>query len=125
MKAILVVEDIAAVQLFLRETLESKGYKTFGANDCYKALEVLANHQNQIGLVLTDYNMVNCTGFEMLKKLKQSPEFENIPFIFLSAESNPEIISNIKSLGLTSWIKKPYRSETLLTEISRVLLKKT
>ena len=69
MKTILVVEDFVAVQQFLRETLESKGYKTLGATNGNSAYEMLMKHAHQTNLVLTDYHMPDRTGFDLLKKM--------------------------------------------------------
>jgi CheY-like chemotaxis protein len=124
MKTILVVEDFVAAQHFLREMLESKGYHTRGANNGQRAIEVLANCPN-IDLVLTDYHMPVSNGYDLLLKIKSNPETSRIPVIFLTAESNPQAKESCKELGFTSWIKKPYRVETLLEEIEKSLHQKT
>jgi two-component system chemotaxis response regulator CheY len=119
MKTILVIEDFAAVQQLLRETLESKGYKTLGAADGNKAYAVLLNHVNRISLVLTDYHMPDMKGLDLIKRIRENPELEHIPVVFLSDESGTEAISVTKALGHNVWIKKPYRPDVLLTEIER------
>jgi CheY-like chemotaxis protein len=121
-ETILVVEDFLAVQQFLRETLESEGYKTLGATNGNRAYEILTHHGQGINLILTDYHMPDSTGYDLLKKIKANSDLEKIPVIFLTAESNPEIIKKAKEVGFTSWIKKPYRSEVLLEEIKKTLL---
>jgi len=121
MKTILVVDDLFAVQQFLRETLESKGYETLGAANGNKAYDLLANHSQRINLVITDYNISETSGLDLLKKTKENPDLKKIPFIFLTSESNPEIINSAAHLGFNSWIKKPYRSDLLISEIERAL----
>ena len=121
MKTILVVEDFVAVQQFLRETLESKGYKTLGATNGNRAYEVLVNHAHQTNLVLTDYHMPESNGYELVKKIKANPELENIPVIFLTAESNPDVISGVEQMGFTHWIKKPYRADVLLEAVEKAI----
>jgi CheY-like chemotaxis protein len=85
-ETILVVEDFLAVQQFLRETLESLGYKTLGATNGNRAYEILVNHSQQINLVLTDYHMPDSTGYDLAKKIKANPQLEKIPIVFLTAE---------------------------------------
>jgi CheY-like chemotaxis protein len=121
MKTILVVEDFVAVQQFLREMLESKGYRTLGATDGNKAYEVLLASPS-ISLVLTDYHMPNCDGHDFLKKVRANSDIKHIPVIFLTAEGKTEIIKQNTQLGYSAWIKKPYRAETLFKEIDKVFL---
>lgn len=121
MKTILVVEDFVAVQQFLRETLESKGYKTLGATNGNSAYEMLMRHAHQTNLVLTDYHMPDSTGFDLLKKMKENTELENIPVILLTAESDPGIIKEVEQAGIAAWIKKPYRADVLLGEIEKIM----
>lgn len=123
MKTILVVEDFGAVQHFLREMLESKGYRTLGASNGQRAIEVLANHPN-VDLVLTDYHMPISNGYDLLLKMKSNPETSRIPVIFLTAESSPQAMEPCKELGFTAWIKKPYRAEILFEEIKKTLSQK-
>lgn len=121
MKTILVIEDFVAVQQLLRETLESKGYKTLGAANGNKAYAVLLNHINRISLVLTDYHMPDMTGLDLIKRIRENPELEHIPVVFLTEESGPEIVNMTKALGLNVWIKKPYRPDVLLSEIESAI----
>jgi two-component system, chemotaxis family, chemotaxis protein CheY len=124
MKTILVVEDFVAVQLFLREMLESKGYRTLGATNGGMAYEVMTSHAHLINLVLTDYHMPDSNGFELLRKIKTNRGTEKIPVIFLTTESDPQIKKNVAELGFVSWIKKPYRSEVLFAEVEKALNKR-
>jgi two-component system chemotaxis response regulator CheY len=121
MKTILVVEDLVSVQQFVRETLESQGYRTLGATNGSRAYEILVNRPNSIGLVLTDYHMPDSTGFDLLKKIRSNEDLKEIPVIFVSAESNPDLIKAAETAGITAWIKKPYRSEIFLGEIEKVM----
>ena len=121
MKTILVVEGFSAAQQFLRETLESKGYETLGATSCDKAYQTLINHPQRINLVLTDYHIHESSGLDLLKKIKENPALKKIPVIFLTEETNAEIINSAAQLRFSSWIKKPYRSDVLMSEIERAL----
>ena len=121
MKTILVVEDFVAVQQFLRETLESQGYKTLGATNGNNAYEVLMKHPYETNLVLMDYHMPDSTGYDLLKRMKGNTELENIPVILLTAESDPGIIKEVEEVGIAAWIKKPYRADVLLGEIEKIM----
>jgi CheY-like chemotaxis protein len=115
-KKILVVDDFASIREFVCETLQRKGYETIGAANGNEAFNTLCNAPD-INLVLTDYNMPDCTGFELLKKIKATPSVSQIPVVFLTTESNPEKMRSAKDAGLSAWIKKPYRAETFFSQI--------
>ncbi|MEO7990659.1 MAG: response regulator [Chryseolinea sp.] len=120
-KTILVVDDFASIRQFVCETLERKGYSTLGAANGNEAFNLLNQKSSEVDLVLTDYNMPDCTGFELLKKIKESPAFAKVPVIFLTTESSPDKMRSAKEAGLAAWIKKPYRAETFFAQIENVL----
>ncbi len=120
-KTILVVDDFASIRQFVCETLERKGYSTLGAANGNEAFQVLNDNYADVSLVLTDYNMPDCTGFELLKKIKTNPEVSKVPVIFLTTESNPDKMRAAKDAGLSAWIKKPYRAETFFAQIENAI----
>ena len=120
-KTILVVDDFASIRDFVCDTLQRKGYETLGAANGNEAYKVLTERATDVNLVLTDYNMRDCTGFELLKKIKENPTVTNVPVIFLTTESNPDKMRSAKEAGLSAWIKKPYRSETFFAQIENAM----
>jgi CheY-like chemotaxis protein len=120
-QTILVVDDFASIRDFVCETLQRKGYQTLGAANGNEAYKVLTEKTEDVALVLTDYNMPDCTGFELLKRIKENPVVASVPVIFLTTESNPDKMRSAKEAGLTAWIKKPYRSETFFAQIENAL----
>ncbi|MBL0744556.1 response regulator [Chryseolinea lacunae] len=119
-KTILVVDDFASIRDFVCETLQRKGYDTVGASNGNHAYELLAD-KPEVSLVLTDYNMPDCTGFELLKKIKSNPTIAQVPVVFLTTESNPDKMRAAKEAGLSAWIKKPYRAETFFAQIENAM----
>lgn len=119
-KKILVVDDFASIRDFVCETLQRKGYETIGAANGNEAFKLLSDTPD-VHLVLTDYNMPDCTGFELLKKIKADTAVSKVPVIFLTTESNPEKMKAAKAAGLSAWIKKPYRAETFFSQIENVI----
>jgi CheY-like chemotaxis protein len=120
-KKILVVEDFGSIRTFVCETLNRKGYETIGAANSKEALTLLANAKGEINLVLTDYNMPDGTGYDLLKKIKGSVDTSAIPVIFLTTESSPDKMKLAKEAGLTAWVKKPYRAENFFEQIQRAI----
>ncbi len=120
-KTILVVDDFASIRDYVCETLQRKGYETLGASNGNEAYAVLTAKSDQVNLVLTDYNMPDCTGFELLKKIKGNPSVSKVPVIFLTTESNPDKMRSAREAGLSAWIKKPYRAETFFAQIENAM----
>jgi CheY-like chemotaxis protein len=116
-KTILVVDDFRSIRLFICDMLEKKGYKTLGAANGDEAFDILSKKQEEINLVLTDYNMPGCSGFELLQKIKTNPETKDVPVIFLTTELDPDKIKRAKETGLAAWIKKPYKSDVFFSQI--------
>jgi CheY-like chemotaxis protein len=120
-KKILVVDDFASIRDFVCETLQRKGYETIGASNGNEAFKLLTNNPD-VNLVLTDYNMPDCTGFELLKKIKSTDSIKAVPVVFLTTESSPDKMRAAKEEGLSAWIKKPYRAETFFAQIENAIL---
>lgn len=120
-KTILVVDDFASIRQFVCETLQKNGYNTVSARNGNEAFTILQSKQQEIDLVLSDYNMPDCTGLELLKKIKTTPDVANVPVVFLTTESSPEKMKVAKEAGLSAWIRKPYRAETFFSLINSAI----
>src|SRR3954471_23619634 len=98
-KTILVVDDFTSIRKFVCEMLEKKGYNTLGAGNGNEAFNILVQQGENVNLVLTDYNMPDCTGYELLKRIKRTPTVSNVPVIFLTTELNAEKMKSAKDAG--------------------------
>lgn len=121
-KTILVVEDFASIRSFLCDTLERAGYITIGASNGNEALHVLQKDTAHVDLVLSDYNMPECTGLDLLVKIKADQATSGIPVIFLTTERNPDKMREAQKAGLTAWVKKPYKAETFFAQIENAIV---
>lgn len=121
-KTILVVEDFASIRSFLCDTLERAGYITIGASNGNEALHVLQGSNTHVDLVLSDYNMPECTGLDLLIKIKSDNAMAGIPVIFLTTERNPDKMREAQKAGLTAWVKKPYKAETFFAQIENAIV---
>jgi CheY-like chemotaxis protein len=120
-KKILVVEDFGSIRTFVCETLSRKGYDTVGAANIKEAITVLGEGKHEIHLVLSDFNMPDGTGYDLLKEIKSSAQSSTIPVIFLTTESDPTKMKLAKEAGLAAWVKKPYRAENFFDQIQKAL----
>ena len=118
-KTILVVDDFTSIRNFVCSTLQRKGYSTLGASNGNEAFKILSEKSGEVNLVLTDYNMPDCTGFDLLRRIKDNPTTANIPVIFLTTELSYQKMENAQKAGLFAWIKKPYRSDDFFEKIEK------
>jgi two-component system, chemotaxis family, chemotaxis protein CheY len=123
-KTILVVDDFISVRNFVCESLERRGYTTIAASNGNEAYKILNERSADIDVVLTDHNMPDGSGYELLQQIKGNPSLSNKPVIFLTTEMSIETMTNAKQAGLFAWIKKPYRAEIFFEQIERAFLSK-
>lgn len=120
MPCILAVDDSPSMRQMVDFTLRGAGYDVLIAEDGVDALEIAKAHTN-VDLVLTDINMPNKNGIELLKDLRELPDYKFTPMLVLSTESSKEMKLRGKDAGATGWIVKPFNPDKLLAMISRVL----
>ena len=118
-KTILTVDDSASIRQMVSFTLKQSGFTVVEAEDGIKGLE--AAQQNDIQLVITDLNMPNMNGLELIAKLRTLPAFKFTPILMLTTESDDSKKMAGKQAGATGWIVKPFNPEQLLKVIERVL----
>ena len=118
-KTIMTVDDSASVRQMVRFTLKNEGYNVMEAVDGIDALAKL--EAAPADMVLTDLNMPNMDGIELIKKLRLNPKYKFIPIIFLTTESQQEKKQAGKQAGATGWIVKPFKPDQLIGVIKKVL----
>ncbi len=118
-KTILAVDDSVSIRKFITLALKVQGFKIVTCADGMEALEALPNHQ--IDLMITDLNMPNVDGFELIRVVRQNPEYKNLPIIILSSLSDNNDIENGLKLGANSYLIKPFNTKKIQYEVSKYL----
>lgn len=119
-KTILVVDDSATIRKFVSLALENLGYKVFTASDGMEVFEVLSK-VNSVDLIITDINMPNLDGFELIKILRSDDRFKDVPIIILSSLSDGKSIDTGLKLGANSYLIKPFNAKRIQYEVSKYL----
>jgi len=118
-KTILTVDDSASVRQMVSFTLREAGYNVVEASD---GLDALAKTKGQnLNLIITDLNMPNLDGIELIKRIRSGAEHKFVPILMLTTESQEEKKAQGKSAGATGWIIKPFKPEQLLAVIKKVI----
>lgn len=117
---ILVVDDFPTMRKIVRQVLRQLGYENVQeAEDGRAALEFLRQKGN-IDFVISDWNMPNMTGIELLKAVRAEPAFKTLPFLMVTAEADKESIVEAVKSGVSSYIVKPFNSATLREKIEKI-----
>src|SRR4051812_37954469 len=106
---ILVVDDYNTMRRIIRNLLKQLGFDNVEeAAHGGEALEKLK--EKTFGLIISDWNMEPMTGLELLKQVRASEQFKNIPFIMVTAESKPENVIAAKQAGVSNYVVKPFNA---------------
>jgi CheY-like chemotaxis protein len=119
--SILLVDDQPDLLDNLSLTLGMAGYQAVTASDGFEALAVL--QRQPVDLILSDITMPRLDGYQLYHRVRQNPEWAQIPFLFLTGcgfLSDGEIRYG-KALGVDEYLSKPIRSRELLAAVQRVL----
>uniref|UniRef100_I2Q288 Response regulator containing a CheY-like receiver domain and a GGDEF domain n=1 Tax=Desulfovibrio sp. U5L TaxID=596152 RepID=I2Q288_9BACT len=117
-KRILTVDDSGSVRSLVSRTLLDAGFDIVEAVDGADALEKVGDG---VDLVITDINMPNMGGIELLGRLRARPETKFIPILVLTTESQRGLRDRAVAAGATGWIVKPFAPASLVALVRRFL----
>ena len=105
MKVLIIDDDNLLVDI-LKETLTHEGFAVCAAHDGLTGIECMITEEPD--LVLLDIMMPGIDGFEVCRKLKESPSTASLPIVFISAKNTQEDIDRAVALGADDYIIKPF-----------------
>jgi len=109
---ILIVDDSSFMRKMVRKLLEPKRFNVFEAKDGASGLEILNNQE--IHLVLLDYEMPGMDGITMIEQVKKDIQFLELPIIMLSGNDHQDVVARALKNGASDFLKKPFATEELL-----------
>jgi two-component system chemotaxis response regulator CheY len=115
------VDDSTTVRQMVSFTLSDAGYQIVEACDGKDALSKLGDSAT-IDMLITDLNMPNLDGIELIKNVRTQPRHKFVPILMLTTESQETKKQQGKAAGASGWIVKPF-SATQLVDVVRKLLK--
>lgn len=119
---ILVVDDFATMRKVVRNLLKQGGYENVvEAEDGVAAMRALKN--TKIDFIISDWNMPNMTGIELLKAVRADAEVGNTPFLMVTAEALQENVIAAVKAGVSNYIVKPFTAEVLNEKITKIMEK--
>ena len=117
--SILVVDDFSTMRRIISNVLRQLGYENIvEAEDGTKALAILDTQQ--IDFVITDWNMPQMSGLDLLKAIRSNKDKKNIPVLMVTAEAMQENIIAAAQAGVNNYIVKPFDAKTLSEKINKI-----
>jgi two-component system chemotaxis response regulator CheY len=117
-KTVLAVDDSKTMRDMVTFTLKEAGYSALEASDGKIALSIVAGQS--IDVVITDLNMPNMNGFELIRALRLDPKHKFTPILMLTTEGDDTKKQEGKSAGATGWLVKPFNPQKLVDVIKKV-----
>ena len=119
---VLVVDDFATMRKIVRNILKQIGFEDITeAEDGNAALRILKS--DKIGLVVTDWNMPNMSGLELLQEIRKNSQTSNLPVLMVTAEGLKENVMEAVKAGVNNYVVKPFTAEVLQEKIETIFKK--
>ena len=116
----LVVDDFSTMRRIVRNLLKELGYTNVDeAEDGAVALQKLKGGGN-FQFVITDWNMPNMTGIELLQAVRADAALKNLPVMMITAEAKKENIINAAQSGASGYIVKPFTAAVLEEKLGKI-----
>jgi two-component system, chemotaxis family, chemotaxis protein CheY len=115
---VLIVDDSNSMRAVIKKIISISGFKMdncYEAGNGVEALEVLS--KSWVDIILSDINMPEMNGLELLNRLKQDELYRDIPFIVITTEGSSERMEEAFNCGARGFIKKPFLPE----DVKRIL----
>jgi two-component system chemotaxis response regulator CheY len=119
---VLIVDDSAAIRKILHRVLvqaEVPLGKVFEASDGMEALEKLK--LEKVGLILSDINMPNMDGIELLSKLKADDALKTVPIVMITTEGSQAKVMQALQLGAAGYVRKPFTAEQIKEKLAGII----
>ena len=117
-KKALIVDDSFTMRNMVSMSLKEEGFEVDTAEDGVDALKVVEGKNYDV--IITDINMPNMDGLELISELRKIDNFKYTPILVLTTEGGDDKKKEGKKLGATGWIVKPFNPQVLITTINKV-----
>jgi two-component system chemotaxis response regulator CheY len=119
---VLVVDDSLPMRAVIKKTIKASGFDVgqfFDAGNGKEALAVLK--QEWLDLVLTDYNMPDMNGMELISSMKGDEVLKTIPVVVITTEGSQQRVKEFLDKGAADYIKKPFTPEEIRNKLTRIM----
>jgi len=121
-KKILIVDDEPDILFTVGQVLETSGYEVIKANNGQECIDKLSQMQENPDLVLLDIMMPEISGWDVAAKIKENPNWKEIPIVFLTAKADTMSVG-MGNLSSEDYIVKPFDIKDLKERVDKVFNK--
>lgn len=116
---ILIVDDFATMRRIVKTCLRQLGFENVTeAEDGKVALQKL--QANEFKLIISDWNMPNMMGIDLLRNVRSDDKFKALPFLMVTAEAQKENVIEAAKAGVSNYIIKPFTADQLEAKLSAI-----
>jgi len=119
---VLIVDDSAAIRKILQRVLTQTEVPlgtVHEAGDGVEALNVLKG--NTVNLILSDINMPNMDGLQLLSQIKSQDAYKSVPVIMITTEGNQTKVMEAVQLGAAGYVRKPFTAEQIKEKLTGLI----
>jgi len=119
---VLIVDDSMPMRGVIKKIIKASGFNVkdfFEASNGNEALKLL--NEEWIDLVLTDYNMPEMDGLELLDEIKKSDTSKSIPVVVITTEGSKKRLVEFLEKGAMDYIKKPFTPEEIKEKLNQIM----
>lgn len=121
---ILVVDDMTTMRKLVIKACKDMGFTDIAeAADGAIAWDLFSKAAPAFDLVISDWNMPNCTGLDFLKRVRADSRLKGTPFMLLTAESEAAQVSEAIKAGVNNYVVKPFTNDGLRQKVEETLKK--
>lgn len=118
---VMVIDDFATMRRIVKGVLKQLGFTNIiEAEDGDIALKEL--RKEKVGLIVSDWNMPNMTGLDLLKAVRSDNMLKDIPFLMVTAEGQKENVVQAVQAGVSNYIVKPFTPETFSAKLEKIFV---
>ena len=123
---VLVVDDMLTMRKIVSKACREIGFTDITeAADGAFGWQAITDAKAPIGLIISDWNMPNCTGLELLKRIRGDKRFVHLPFVLVTAEAEQQQVVEALKAGVDGYVVKPFTPQNLKTKLEAVHAKRT
>ncbi len=119
---VLIVDDSLPMRGIIKKTIKASGFNVsnyFEASDGNEALKIL--NEEWLDLVLTDYNMPEMNGLELLCEMQKNETFKSIPVVMITTEGSKQRLAEFLEKGAADYLKKPFAPEEIKQKLNHIM----
>jgi two-component system, chemotaxis family, chemotaxis protein CheY len=119
---VLVVDDSLPMRAVMKKTIKASGFNVGNIAEAANGKEALQFlKQDWVDLVITDYNMPDMNGFELLSRMKADEILKTIPVVVVTTEGSQQRVREFMDAGAADYIRKPFTPEQIRSKLSRIM----